>query len=262
MSKKFQYLDLPNLYYLMEGLTFNVPACADVLNSVFVSLNKKTKIPDKIWEWHQSRSTPRPRLSFPDRGRIIIELIQSFSKERKMLYCAQVLENKEEEETAPVVFFCTHSPTLDIPMRTEVPMRALIKGGPALKGTYSVYVHVLVSDNGNNFTYYGITKRDWNNRFTEHLRSAFQDGTRRLFALKLRELIDARTAQLYGTVTDTPKLKGVITAVCVVGLEEDLAMDIEEYLVDKYSLSSKHPNGMNMIPGGREGIRSLAPAVP
>jgi hypothetical protein len=34
-------------------------------------------------------------------------------------------------------------------------------------------------------------------------------------------------------------------------------MDAEEYLVDKYSLSSKHVNGLNMIPGGREGIRAL-----
>src|SRR3546814_18470027 len=38
---------------------------------------------------------------------------------------------------------------------------------------------------------------------------------------------------------------------------EAQAMNVEEYLVDKYSLSSKHKNGLNMIPGGYEGIRSL-----
>jgi hypothetical protein len=44
---------------------------------------------------------------------------------------------------------------------------------------------------------------------------------------------------------------------CAVGVDEDMAKDIEEYLVDKYSLASKHPKGLNMIPGGREGIRFL-----
>ena len=34
-------------------------------------------------------------------------------------------------------------------------------------------------------------------------------------------------------------------------------MAAEEYLVDKYSLNSKHPNGLNMIPGGYAGIRAL-----
>jgi hypothetical protein len=34
-------------------------------------------------------------------------------------------------------------------------------------------------------------------------------------------------------------------------------MDIEEYLAEKYSLSSKHPRGLNMIPGGPEGIAAL-----
>ena len=34
-------------------------------------------------------------------------------------------------------------------------------------------------------------------------------------------------------------------------------MDAEEYLVDKYSLSYKSSSGLNMIPGGREGIRVL-----
>jgi hypothetical protein len=257
LSKKFQYLDLPNLYYLMEGLTFNVLACADVFDGALVSLNKKTKIPDKIRAWHQRRSISGARLSFPEQGRIIIEIIQSFTKEKKMLYLAQVLENKGEKETAPVVFFCMHSPSLGIPMRAEVPLRALIKGGPSLRGTYSVYLHVLLSDDGNEFTYYGITKRGWNHRFTEHLRSAFQDDTRRLFPLKLKELIDARAAQLYETDSRIPKLKGVITAICAVGLNENSAMDAEEYLVDKYSLSSKHPNGLNMIPGGCEGIRAL-----
>ena len=34
-------------------------------------------------------------------------------------------------------------------------------------------------------------------------------------------------------------------------------MDAEEYLVDKYSLASSHPQGLNMISGGRAGIAAL-----
>jgi hypothetical protein len=57
-------------------------------------------------------------------------------------------------------------------------------------------------------------------------------------------------------------LTGVVNCICGIGLDEDAAMDAEEYLVDKYSLSSKHPNGLNMIPGGREGIRVLRKLSP
>lgn len=83
------------------------------------------------------------------------------------------------------------------------------------------------------------------------------EGSRRLFPRKLEELISARTAQLAGKADDRPSLAGIITAICAVGLDEKKAMDAEEYLVDKYSLSSKHSNGLNMIPGGYEGIRAL-----
>lgn len=54
-----------------------------------------------------------------------------------------------------------------------------------------------------------------------------------------------------------PKLAGMVAALCAIGLTEQQAMDTEEYLVDKYSLSSKHKRGLNMIPGGYEGIRTL-----
>ena len=48
-----------------------------------------------------------------------------------------VLSKTGEAEAAPTVFFSVHSPTLDIPMRTEIPQRALLIGNPPLAGTYS-----------------------------------------------------------------------------------------------------------------------------
>jgi len=109
-----------------------------------------------------------------------VEICQSLTK-RGPLFTATVLEAKEEKETAPVVFFRMRSPTLDIPMRVEIPLRALIKGGPSLEGTYSVYLHALICNDGREFIYYGITKRGWNKRFTEHLESALGEESQRLF---------------------------------------------------------------------------------
>jgi hypothetical protein len=164
---------------------------------------------------------------------------------------------KKEEEGAPVVSIRLHSWTLNIPLRVEIPLRAIIKGGGDLRGTHSVYLHALLGDDGKEFVYYGITRRSWNNRFEEHMESALRDGSRRLFPSKLKELCEARADQLYRTAADGPKLAGIVTAICATGLAESAAMDVEQYLVDKNSLSSKHLNGLNMIPGGREGIRML-----
>jgi len=129
---------------------------------------------------------------------------------------------------------------------------------PLRQGTpYSVYLHALFDSTDNEFLYYGITKRGWNMRFAEHAKAAMQEQSRRLFPSKLNELIEARVAELAGQLDARQKLTGMISAICAVGLDENSAMDTEEYLVDKYSLSSKHVKGLNMIPGGREGIRAL-----
>jgi len=39
------------------------------------------------------------------------------------------------------------------------------------------------------------------------------------------------------------------------GMMCDAALDAEERLVDKYSLASKHPYRLNMIPGGLAGLK-------
>jgi len=242
--------------HLTEGLTFNLVRCAEVLDSILVGLNEKTRIPDVIVSWNGKNPADRAPLAFRDRGRIVVEICQLLTK-RGPLFTSTVLESMQEKETAPVVFFKMHSPTLDIPMRVEIPLRALIKGGPSLEGTYSVYLHALVSNDGNEFVYYGITKRGWNKRFTEHMESALADESRRLFPSKLKELISVRVEHVHREKQTGSMLTDFVTSVCAVGLNEDSAMDAEEYLVDKYSLSSKHPNGLNMIPGGREGIKVL-----
>ena len=256
MSKALKYVNLPNMKYLTKGLTFNVLRCAEVLDASLKGLNEKTQIPDFIVCWNGQNPSDRAPLDFPDRGRIIVEICQWLTK-REPLFTTVVREAEVEKWTAPVAFFRMHSPTLDIPMRVEIPLRALIKGCPSLDGTYSVYLHALLCDDKREFVYYGITKRGWNSRFTEHLESALRDESRRLFPAKLKELLSARAQHLRGENRTNPMLTGFVSAICAVGLNVDSAMDAEEYLVDKYSLSSKHPSGLNMIPGGREGIRAL-----
>src|SRR3546814_13956916 len=115
------------------------------------------------------------------------------------MFCACTVRGEEKDpQVAPVVFFNLQSPTLDIPMRVEVPLRALLKGGRKLQGTYSVYLHALLTDVGEEFVYYGITKRGWNTRFSEHVNSSIRNGSQRLFPRKLEELIDARAAEVSG----------------------------------------------------------------
>lgn len=261
MSRALQYVDFPNLKYLTGGLTFNLVRCADVLDANLVGLNEKTRIPDMIVSWNEKSPSDRAPLAFPDHCRIVVEVCQWLTK-RGPLFTATVQESKKEKETAPVAFFRMRSPTLDIPMRVEIPLRALIKGGPRLEGTYSVYLHALVCSDGHEFVYYGITKRGWNKRFTEHMESALANESRRLFPAKLKELMSARVEHVHREKQTGPMLTGFVTAVCAVGLNEDSAMDAEEYLVDKYSLSAKHPTGLNMIPGGREGIKVLRKLSP
>lgn len=224
---------------------------------MLTAFNEKTGIPEQIVVWNAKGGNASGPLSFPDRGRFIIELTQSVLRDKRELWTAALLEKQDEKEKAPVLFIRMHSPSLDIPMRLEIPLRAVMKGGPALNGTYSVYLHDLLANDGTEFVYYGITKRGWNLRFAEHTKAAVAEESRRLFPRKLNELVDARVAALAGGTDKHPKLAGIVSALPGVGLSKDSALDIEEDLVEKYSLSSKHPRGLNMIPGGRAGIAAL-----
>lgn len=253
---RLNYVSLANLHYLTSGLTISVPRCAEVLDSALKGLNAKTRIPDRIVAWNSRPPERRAPLVFPGTGQIFIDLTQSFSPERGMLYLAQVIELKTST-ASPGLHINMRSPVLDIPMRVEIPLRAVIKGGRSLEGGYCVYLHVLRTDSQEDFVYYGITRRGWSLRFGEHMEASLAEESRRLFPSKLRQLIEARIAQREGKVPGAPALDGVISTLCAVGLDEDAALDTEEYLVGKYSLASQHPNGINMIPGGREGMRSL-----
>jgi hypothetical protein len=74
--------------------------------------------------------------------------------------------------------------------------------------------------------------------------------TRRLFPKTLQELIHAHMDKRAGAAVGWRGPRGNSSRRCALpGLDEDAALDVEEYLVNKYSLASKHPRGLNMIPG-------------
>lgn len=248
-----RYVDLSAMRHLTAGLSFNLRRCADVLDHALIGLNDQTGFPDKMRAWVRLGGFAAGPGPYGDEPRIIVDVTETLGANGQHGYFAVVLQ-KKEKEAAPVVFLSMRSPVLDIPMRVEVPLRALLIGNPSIEGTHTLYLHALLTDQGEEFVYYGITKRGWSIRFNEHTRAAVAQKSKRLLAQKLGDLIDARVAERMGRPDPRPKLAGLITALCSIGMTREMALDLEERMVEKYSLASKHPFGLNMIPGGNAGI--------
>ena len=257
LAKSLKFVDAVALMHLSRGLTFDSLRCAEVLDHALVGLDDRTCYVTQLIDWIEAGAhAAGPCPTFPS-ARIIADVTEAMNAGGQVMRMATVLKKADEAGIAPVVFLSMVSPTLDIPMRVELPMRALLHGNPPLAGTYTLYLHALRANDGEDFVYYGITKRGWSLRFNEHTRAAVAYGSKRLFARTFNELIDARVAELSGIVDDRPKLRGLITAVCGTGLSREAAEESEEAMVEKYSLASKHPRGLNMIPGGKAGLRQV-----
>ena len=92
-------------------------------------------------------------------------------------------------------------------------------------------------------TYTGLTSRSWMIRFREH-RQAAGAGSPLLFHRALRD------ALFPVAVVEHEVLRA--------GLTEDEALSVEEAEVEETSLFPLHPRGLNMVPGGRAGLRFLS----
>ncbi|MBD2860160.1 hypothetical protein IB286_14250 [Spongiibacter sp. KMU-158] len=124
------------------------------------------------------------------------------------------------------------------------------------KGAYQVYEHVvirefeedelpnsrgaLINDCG---TYIGVTRRSWQQRYKEHVYA-----TRRGSLLRFHQ---ALRGELF-------PVDSVEHQVLRAGLTESEALDIEEAEVENRTLAANHPNGLNMIPGGKAGLQFLS----
>lgn len=247
------YVDLAALKHLARGLTFNAERCAEMLDATLVELNRRDGFIDAMTAWVRAGGLPSGPGPYVGRKRLLFTVHESQNRDGQTLSAACAQES-DEPQSAPAVILVMHSPTLDIPMRVEIPLRVLLQGGPPLENTYTVYLHALETDRGPDWVYYGITRRGWSLRFHEHTRAAVAQKSQRLLARTLNALVEARAAQLRGLPDGRPALAGIVTALCSVGLTHAQALSDEEYLVESYSLASKHPFGLNMIPGGAVGL--------
>jgi hypothetical protein len=100
MDKGFEYVDYPNMSYLMKGLTFRLPRCAKILDNLLVQFNKETQIPDRIVSWNGEDLSSRSPLHFEGRGRLIVEISELMTKKGR-LHVVQLLESNAEKESAP-----------------------------------------------------------------------------------------------------------------------------------------------------------------
>lgn len=256
LNERLRFVDPTALMHLSRGLTFNPLRSAEVLDDVLAAFDEQNGYVSDVQAWVRGgglQNGPCPTLPS---GRIVADVTETMNAERRVLHAAAILNLEREAGIAPGVFLSMISPTLDVKMRVELPMRAVLKGNLPLEGTYTVYLHVLMTSYGRDLVYYGITKRGWSLRFQEHTRSAISRKSQRLFARTLRDLTAARAQELHGVLDERPKLCGLITTICATGLSHGEALDVEEAMVEKYSLASKHANGLNMIPGGAAGLRA------
>jgi hypothetical protein len=124
MAKKFKYLRLSALYHLMDGLSFDVVACADVLEVALAQMNLQTGVPDSIVQWNRRGGHAGGPLKLAGQGGIAIEVSETYSLKQGKMHSALVLKNKEDGRRPPVVFLTMRSIALDIPsMRVEIPLR-------------------------------------------------------------------------------------------------------------------------------------------
>lgn len=127
--------------------------------------------------------------------------------------------------------------TIDSPQwKFDVQINYVLKAYPALAGSHCVYSHGLLTDTP--VGYIGITKRPWFVRFAEH-EAAARAGSRFLFHEALRRHPTAKRNH----------------RVFLAGVTLDQALEMEEKLVAACSL---YPIGLNMIPGGRAGLKYLS----
>jgi len=121
----------------------------------------------------------------------------------------------------------------------KLPLQCLLKNwGDANEG-YQGYLHTLTTDD-DEFSYAGITKRNWLLRLDEHLQE-MRAGSRKVFHQSWRDslTVDKMT---YGS------------ELLRLNFSKDDAMGWEEYFVDAHTLA---PKGLNMIPGGFKGLQLL-----
>lgn len=244
---QYKFLCIEKYKYLCAGLTFEHNDLR-VLDSLLEAFDKQTGLVTYIIQSNTKYGYQFDLEIFGPQYIIIVEKLLSQGKNLAVSYIGQ---KTNEIDLPPSVHLILQSPSMNIPQRIEIPLRYLLKGGPALKETYMVYLHVLEINNGKELVYYGITKRGWMKRLIEHLKLAMKKQTDRKFPKILGEAINGR----YSVVgvgqghkdLEEKQLTASYHVICAAGRSKENAFQIESYLIGKYGLSKE--GGLNMIGG-------------
>lgn len=140
--------------------------------------------------------------------------------------------------------------------KTIVPLQFLLKGWGDANSGHQCYVHTISHNLGqvksfedwrarfeadsDEYYYVGITGRNWLTRFSEHM-GEIRRGSRRDFYDAWRESLGMSDVQFVSSLMD-------------INLTYEDAMNWEETYVDRIAYG---PNGLNMIPGGFQGLKHL-----
>jgi hypothetical protein len=144
------------------------------------------------------------------------------------------IPDEEHDYCGRVLLTC--SPLIGSACQVDLPLNSFLIGADPADSQHSVYVHSFQTDVP--LSYFGITKKAWYERLNQHIRSA-RDGSPYLFHRAIRE----------------HQKVCVLHKVMLAAVNEDTALEMEEEWVGMFSL---YPLGLNMIPGGRAGIRYLS----
>lgn len=228
---KTKYLHMRNLAYLAGLMSEDLVA---VIEEGLTNWDAQTEVPSKLLEaLSKNAGTHSLQINRDMAGVIPVES----GRGAKFVVAPHASHG-------PYTLFqiLTEDPITGRESKLEFALKYILKGAKDLRETYSVYLHSLIASDGLAYVYYGITGRPPFLRFQEHWSSA-KAGSHLLFHKKIREVYSS--------------CKTVQHTVISSGLTREQALDTEEYLVSKYSLFPNHENGMNMIPGGLEGIRQM-----
>ena len=148
LTERLRFVDATALMHLSCGLTFDPLRSAEVLDDALCALDEKNGYVSQVQEWVRAGGLHNGACPTLPTGRIVADVTEAMNAEKKILHVAAILNVVKEAGIAPVVFLSMVSPVLDVGMRVEVPLRAVLQGNPPLKNTYTVYLHVLLTSEG------------------------------------------------------------------------------------------------------------------
>jgi len=249
---KSRFLDARNCHALLpsgHGMS-SVQRLEECLSQINDSNHKFNGLIDRLIE-HNKRTLNKSvgvRRLLP----VPIDIAQGINVDDKTIH-TQALERPEK---SPLLLHMVFGYGPDTSWKIILPVQYLLKGWGDANSGHQCYVHTIArnipnvgtvhqliqreADQSENYTYVGITGRNWLLRLSEHMRE-IHSGSRRTFYQAWRDNLGLRDVCFVSQLAE-------------INLEYEDAMNWEEALVDKIASG---PNGLNMIPGGYKGLRYL-----